>query len=286
MVDDLAAMNIPSQDQGVVWSIELETYRRSLPPILEAAGLLEAIEGHRTILIKPNLVEALEPPITTHVDIVETLVDFLLAHAPAIQIIVGEGTGSLDYDTFHCFEELGYLKLEKKDRVRLLDLNLEPSRKLSNPECRRWPDMYLPELLFNCFLISVPVLKAHSLCRVTLTMKNMMGCAPPVHYQQGGAWGKSSFHRKLDEAVFDLNRYRSPDFTIIDAAVGMARAHLWGPTCSPPVNKIIAAYDPVAVDAHGTSLLKKSWKDIGHLWMAQGVLGQAEPLEIRETVLA
>lgn len=279
-------MSTKVQDRGVVWSIELETYRQSLPPILQAAGLLEAIGGNRTILIKPNLVEALDPPITTHVGIVETLVNYLLEHDPDIQIIVGEGTGSLEYDTFLCFDELGYLKLGQKDRVSLLDLNTEPSRKLTNPECRRWPEIYLPELLFNCFLISVPVLKAHSLCRVTLTLKNMMGCAPPAHYQQGGAWGKSSFHRRLDEAVFDLNRYRSPDFTVIDAAIGMARAHLWGPTCSPPVNKIIAAYDPVAVDAHGTALLKKSWKDIGHLWMANNVLGQADPLEIREAVVA
>lgn len=274
------------RDKGVVWSGEFDTYRQSVPPLLDATGLLSELAGHQRVLIKPNLVEALDPPITTSIDMVEALVDYLLFHNSEIQIIVGEGTGALEYDTFHCFEKLGYLKLLDKERVELLDLNIEPCRRLTNDACKRWPELYLPELLFDCFLISVPVLKAHSLCRVTLTMKNMMGCAPPAHYQQGGAWGKSSFHRKLDEAVFDLNRYRAPDFTVIDGAVGMAKAHLWGPTCNPPVNKIIASYDPVAVDAYGTSLLKKSWKDIGHIWMANGVLGQAEPLEIREPAVA
>ncbi|MFC1830706.1 DUF362 domain-containing protein [Thermodesulfobacteriota bacterium] len=274
------------RDKGVVWSGEFDTYHQSVPPLLDATGLLTKLAGHQRVLIKPNLVEALDPPITTHIDMVEALVDYILFHNSEIRIIVGEGTGALEYDTFHCFEQLGYLKLLDKERVQLLDLNIEPCRRLTNDACKRWPELYLPELLFDCFLISVPVLKAHSLCRVTLTMKNMMGCAPPVHYQQGGAWGKSSFHRKLDEAVFDLNRYRAADFTVIDGAVGMAKAHLWGPTCNPPVNKIIASYDPVAVDAFGTSLLKKSWKDIGHIWMANGVLGQAEPLDIREPAVA
>jgi uncharacterized protein (DUF362 family) len=270
------------RNEGIVWSTDFISYRESLPPVLERADLAAELAGHRMVLIKPNLVEDLDPPITTHVDLVEALVDYILLHNPEIRIIVGEGTGALEYDTFHCFNHLGYMKLQSRDRVELRDLNIEPCRRLSNKACGRWPEIYLPELLFDCFLISVPVLKAHSLCRVTLTMKNMMGCAPPAHYQQGGAWGKSSFHLKLDEAVFDLNRYRTPDFTVIDAAVGMAKAHLWGPTCSPPVGKLVASYDPVAVDAHGTRLLKKRWEDIGHIRMANGILGKAEPVEVRE----
>lgn len=274
------------RNEGVIWSGEFASYRQSLSPVLEASGLTDKLSEHQTVVIKPNLVEALDPPITTHVDMVEALVDFILLNNSEIRIIVGEGTGALEYDTFHCFDQLGYMRLQNKDRVQLLDLNIEPCRRLTNDACKRWPELYLPELLFDCFLISVPVLKAHSLCRVTLTMKNMMGCAPPAHYQQGGAWGKSSFHSRLDEAVFDLNRYRTPDFSVIDAAVGMARAHLWGPTCSPPVKKIIASYDPVAVDSYGTLLLRKSWKDIGHIWMANGILGIAEPLDIREPAVA
>lgn len=279
-------MDQPYKNQGVVWCTEHTSYRDSLPAVLDSADLGTTLASRHTVLIKPNLVEALDPPITTHVDLVEALIDYIVQHNPGIRIIVGEGTGSLEYDTFHCFEQLGYLRLQSIDQVELIDLNIEPCRRLTNETCKRWPEIYLPDLLFDCFLISVPVLKAHSLCRITLTMKNMMGCAPPAHYQQGGAWGKSSFHLRLDEAVFDLNRYRTPDFTVIDAAVGMAKAHLWGPTCSPPVGKILASYDPVAVDAYGTALLKKSWQDIGHIRMAHGVLGQAEPLDVREAAIA
>ena len=157
-----------------------------------------------------------------------------------------------------------------------MDLNCEPLTHLSNPRCTRWPEMFLPEILFESFLISVPVLKAHSLAGVTLSMKNMMGCAPPAHYQGGGGWGKASFHSRIQEAVFDLNRYRTPDFTLLDASVGMAQAHLWGPTCEPPVGLLAASDDPVALDAYGCALLQRDWRQIGHISRAHGVLGSAE----------
>ena len=142
--------------------------------------------------------------------------------------------------------------------------------------------MYLPRIVFESFLISVPVLKAHSLAGVTLTMKNMIGLAPPAHYQQGGNWKKASFHQRIQEAVLDLNRYRTPDFTLLDATIGMQEAHLWGPTCDPPPNRLAASFDPVAVDSYGCGLLGIKWDSIGHVRMAHNVLGSAAPLAVVE----
>jgi uncharacterized protein (DUF362 family) len=106
-------------------------------------------------------------------------------------------------------------------------------------------------------------------------MKNMIGCAPPSHFQANGHWGKSAFHKQIHEAIFDLNRYRSPDFTLLDASVGMAQAHLWGRHCEPPVNKLAAANDPVAIDAYGASLLQRDWQKIKYIHLADRVLGSA-----------
>jgi len=65
----------------------------------------------------------------------------------------------------------------------------------------------------------------------------------------------------------------------------MAQAHLWGPTCEPPVQRIIAGYDPVAVDSFGTGLLGRSWRDIGHIRMADSLLGTADPIDVREPAI-
>ena len=198
-----------------------------------------------------------------------------------IEIIIGEGCGAIEYNTFYVFREQGYAELARQRNLRLVDLNDKPLLALENPDCSRWPQMYLPKILFDVFLLSVPVLKAHTLAGVTLTMKNMMGAAPPRHFQKGGAWKKASFHSRIDPAIFDLNTYRTPDFTLLDATIGMQQAHLWGPTCNPPKNLLAAGADPVAMDVWGTELLGFDWRQIGYLKMADSVLGSARYEERR-----
>lgn len=248
--------------------------------LLEKAQLASLIHDTPTVMLKPNLVEALQPPITTPVEFMSDIVIYLKQACPGTKIIIAEGSGAVEYETWHTFEALGYSRMAKELDVQLMDLNSEPLKKLENSQCRQWPEMHLPEILFDVFLISIPVLKAHSLAGVTLTMKNMMGAAPPAHYQQGGHWKKAAFHANVHEAVFDLNQYRTPDFTILDASVGMQEAHLWGPTCNPPHNTIAASPDPVAIDAYGTDLLKRNWQEIGHIARANGILGNAENYQV------
>jgi len=259
----------------MLYSTDITNLEQSLPPLLDAARLTESIDTTQTILLKPNLVEALQPPITTPVYLIELLVNYLRERKENIQIVIGEGTGSLNYDTYHPFQMLGYTELATRKDIRLIDLNEEPLSKKENPDCLRWPTMYLPALLDEVFLLSVPVLKAHTLAKVTLTMKSMMGCAPPSHFHGNGYWGKSAFHEKINEAIFDLNRYRTPDFTLLDASIGMQEAHLWGRHCQPPVNMLAASADPVAIDAYGASLLKKEWQSIKYIQLADTVLGFA-----------
>jgi len=272
--------SLKDTDKGKVFSTLFTSWKDSVASLLNATDLAEQLNPRQQILIKPNLVESLNPPITTPVEIVGALIDYLRTLAPDYHIVIGEGCGSLAYDTFHVFETMGYTNLAEEKKVTLLDLNDAELIKKQDSNCRRWPEMFMPQICYDSFLISVPVLKAHSLAGVTLTMKNMMGLAPPSHYQQGGHWKKASFHQGIQEAVFDLNRYRTPDFTLLDATVGMQEAHLWGPTCNPPVNLLAAGFDPVAIDAYGCKLLGRDWQAIGHLRMAHTKLGMAEPLTV------
>ena len=150
--------------------------------------------------------------------------------------------------------------------VKLLDLNRAPLIRLDNEQCRVFSEMWLPRTVLDHVLISLPVLKAHSLCSLTGSMKNMMGLAPPEHYGgRYGSWKKAAFHHRLDDAIGDLNRYRSPDFTVMDATIGLAGYHLGGPCCDPPVNRILAGEDARAVDRLAAELLGLDWRTIGHL---------------------
>ncbi len=269
--------------RGTVYTTEFVSWQESVSRLLARTGLQKKLGAlDRPILIKPNLVEALAPPITTPVKLIWSLVEYLRTVTDA-RIIIAEGSGAMEYETWHAYDKLGYTELARQLAVELIDLNSEECVCLSRPECRRWQEMHLPRIAFESFLLSVPVLKAHSLAGVTLTMKNMMGLAPPSHYRRGSSWKKSAFHRGIQEAIADLNRYRTPDFTLLDATVGMAEAHLWGPACDPPVNMLTAGHDPVSVDAHGTLLLRKNWQEIGHIREVDGELGQAFPLKVIST---
>lgn len=269
--------------QGKIVTTGFKDDYETLCRLLDASTLGECLAGKSApVLIKPNLVEALEPPITTPVSLVEHLVTYFQEKHPSLDLIIGEGTGAIGYDTFHCFESLGYREMASRKKVELIDLNIEPLIRLENKKCSRWPEIYLPRIVQETFILSVPVLKAHSLADVTLTMKNMMGFAPPAHYQSGNSWGKSAFHTDIHEAIYDLNRYRKPDFTLLDASVGMAQAHLWGPTCDPPVCKLAVSDDAVAIDSYGTALLGRKWQNIQHICLSHTNLGLAAPLDVLE----
>jgi uncharacterized protein (DUF362 family) len=263
-----------------VYAINYKSWSESVAKLLENSGLAELLPDGKKILLKPNLVTNDPPPITTPVDFTRAVSDFILSVKPDAQIIIAEGCGATEYDTFTPFKELGYKKLADEKGFELIDLNTAPLVKLSKPECKRWPEFFMPQVIMESFLISLPVLKAHSIADVTLTMKNMMGAAPPEHYN-AGSWQKSAFHSQMHEAIFDMNRYRTPDFTVLDATIGMRDAHLWGPSCDPEPRLLAASVDPVAIDAFGTGVLKRKWKQIGHIKMADGVLGFAEAEVVR-----
>ena len=265
---------------GHIWICHADGNDTTLHALLEASGLPDLISEARTILIKPNLVNSQGPPVTTPVELVAMVVRYLQKICKA-EIIIGEGTASAKHDTWHVFNRLGYMEMATREGVEMIDLNSEASMRLELPNCRRWPSMYLPAVAMKSFLFSMPVLKAHTLAGITLSLKNMMGLVPPSHYQlSDNGWKKAAFHHRIHEAIADLNRYRCPDFTLLDASIGMAESHLWGATCQPPPGLLAAGTDPVAIDAWGCGMLGKNWQDIGHVRMLHGELGQAEPLRI------
>ncbi len=255
--------------------VEFSDYPSSVSMALDEIGASDALRSQRHITLKPNLVTDSPHPITTSVQCVEAIIDYCRACSQA-HIVIAEGSGGID--TEEAFRKLGYEDLAARKEVELIDLDKSELVDLRNESMQLLPMFQMPKCLMNTFLVSVPVLKAHSMSDVTLSLKNMFGIAPAKHY--GGVhFRKSKLHgntnSELHRYVLEINTYRKPDMSLIDATIGMAESHLWGPTCDPPVNKIIAGFDPVAVDAVGAELLGFDWHDIGHIQLAHGVLGKA-----------
>lgn len=241
------------------------SYETTVGRCMEAAGAADVLAGGRPVMLKPNLINASPHPVTTPTAFCAAVIAFIRVHTDA-PIVIAEGCGDAGLQTPEVFARLGFEALSRELEVALLDLNTAPlvcRRDSSRPV---FPEIWLPRAVFEHVLISLPVLKAHSLCRLTGSLKNMMGMAPPEHYGgRYGSWKKAAFHHRLDEAIVDLNHYRGPDFTVMDATIGLAEYHLGGASCEPPANCILSSRDARALDREAASLLGLDWREIGHL---------------------
>jgi len=254
--------------------VDFCSYAESVPVLMDLLGAGPVLTSQKRIVIKPNLVNSSPPPVTTPVELVAAIIAYIKTVSRA-DIVVAEGCGIPFFDTDRPYRKLGYVDLAESNGILLVDLNHAGLMELTDRRCTIFPRFMMPRIVMESFLISVPVLKKHSLAKVTLTMKNMLGCAPPTHYG-GMVWKKSNFHKNIHPSIFEMNRYRTPDLTIIDGSTGLAKFHLGGPVCSPPVGKLVGGFDPVATDAYGAGLLGVDWKDVEHIVLAHTVLGRAD----------
>lgn len=246
-------------------SVEFNNYDISIPEVLDRLGVRERIVGTEHIMLKPNLVTPQPHPVTTSADCCRPVIRYLRSITDA-DIIIAEGTGDPSQSTQDVFKKLGYQKLAGETGVDLIDLNTQPLKRLTRNDCSRFPEIYLPKIAFDYFIISIPVLKAHSLSDITGSLKNMMGFAPPSHYSGSqGIWNKAEFHNDIHQSIIDLNKYRKADLTLLDASIGLADYHLGGRTCDPPVNQLVAGFDPLAVDRKAAEFLGLDWHQIPHL---------------------
>jgi uncharacterized protein (DUF362 family) len=254
--------------------IDFYTYEKSVPVLMDLLGADRILRFQKKVVIKPNLVNTSPPPVTTPVQLVASIAKYVKTVSNA-ETFIAEGCGAPLYNTHRPFRKLGYTDLAKSNGTVLVDLNHAETTELTDHRCRVFPRFMMPRLVMDSFIISVPVLKKHSLARVTLTLKNMLGCAPPDHYG-GFVWKKSRFHKNMHRSIFEMNLYRTPDLTILDGSVGLASHHLGGPECSPRVGKLIGGFDPVAVDAYGAGLLGVDWRGVEHIRLAHTVIGRAD----------
>ena len=153
-------------------SLEFESYEVSVGLLLDRLGAGEVLAGQSRVLVKPNLINSSPPPITTPVACCEAIVAYVREHSDA-EIVVGDGCGDPGMTTDEVFDRLGYRAMAERQGIGLVDLNEAELVRLENPDCPVFPEMYLPEIAMSSYLVSVPVLKAHSLADLTGSLKNM-----------------------------------------------------------------------------------------------------------------
>jgi uncharacterized protein (DUF362 family) len=204
------------------------------------------LEG-KTVIIKPNLVYGIpaDSGITTEPEVVRAMVDLSLDAGAAEVVIVENGPDGAN------FTACGYdVFISYDPRVRLVDLNDEPSVAVRVPDGLSYFIMHVPEMLLynDVVFMSASKLKTHVDTHASLCMKNLVGLVPYEKYRvSSGKWAYALHLRGINQVIVDLNLIRPIDFAVVDGIWGMEGD---GPRRGVPVktDMVVAGKNALAVD--------------------------------------
>lgn len=208
------------------------------------------------IAIKPNLVTPTPASYgaTTHTEVVEGIIEYLQENGfNDITIMEGSWIGD---KTKEAFEYCGYNELADRLNVKLIDTQKDSFSKV---ECK---DMEIN--ICDCvkdvdFMINVPVLKGHCQTKITCALKNMKGLIPNQE--------KRLFHTLgLHRPIANLNLGIKQDFIVIDHICGDLDFEEGGHPITR--NCVMAALDPVLVDAYVCKLLEYKVDEVNYISLA------------------
>jgi len=119
-------------------------------------------------------------------------------------------------------------------------------------------------------VINVPIAKHHNAARLTMSLKNIMGCL-------GG--NRGNIHHDLDANIASLNSVMKFDLIVMDAVRILTANGPQGGNVRDvkTMNTVIAGTDPVAVDSYGATLFGITAKDVPHVvYASQMGLGEMD----------
>lgn len=250
-----------------------------------AALLLETLHEFnppvrgKSVLLKPNFVEA-DPGgiINTHPSVVGAAREAFL-RLGARQVLIGEGPGH-ERDTEGIVETIRLRDYVAPLSETFVDLNTDDVEEVTTrTRASRLHKIYFPKTVLRAdFVVSMPKMKTHHWVGATLSLKNMFGIIPGSCY----GWPKNILHwAGISRSVLDINSTVRPDFAIVDGIVGMeGNGPIQG---TPKLSKVLVlGDDPVAVDATCARIMGLAPESLDYLRRAGLLLGNIREGNIRQ----
>ena len=212
-------------------------------------GMENFVRQGDVVVVKPNIGwdRTVELAANTHPEVVKALVQLCL-EAGAKQVRIFDRTCN---DERRCYMQSGIrpaVESIRSDRVSIEYIDRRSFKELAINGGRafdRW-EFYLPVIEADR-LINVPVAKHHSISRLTLAMKNLMGVI-------GGNHGR--LHHNIAESLSDIASVIHSDLTVVDATRILTANGPQGGRLQDvrKLDTLIASPDIVAADAYASTL--------------------------------
>jgi uncharacterized protein (DUF362 family) len=224
-------------------------------------GIERFVKPGQQVIIKPNICVDYHPPefaVTTNPIVVGTLVSLCLgAGAKRVRVMDTPLGGTA---------QSAYAVSGIEDAVKTAggEMEIMSSFKFSKTTIPLGKDItswnIFQDALDADVLIDVPIAKQHSLARLTLGEKNLLGLVTDPNL----------IHQNLAQRVADLVSVIRPTLTVVDA-VRILMAH--GPTGGSlndvkQTNTVIASHDIVSADAYAATLFGLTGAEIPYIQAA------------------
>jgi uncharacterized protein (DUF362 family) len=228
----------------VYWS-KTSNRREFVTKVLEA--FQPQIESAATILVKPNVVSSEPCPTTTHPETLDAVLGFLSGK----DVVVSDAPAIDARNPQRVMADSPLRPVCEAHGVPFTNMYKCKTTKLVTPRGYALSILTLP--LERDYVISLPVLKTHNVCRMTGALKNQFGYLPRreravMHL------GVKDIHR----AIAELNVVAKPDLIIVDVVQSLCSAQeLRHGGSLVEVGYMLAGSDPVALDCFGLELLRE-----------------------------
>ena len=258
-----AAVNSPGSVSTISLSEGGDPYATAVSCIEGLGGMSAFVNRGDSVLLKPNIGwdRRVEQGANTHPEVVRAVSEMCL-EAGADKVVILDRPCNDARRTYRTSGMQDMVKSLSDGRISLDFVRDNRFLKTDIPRgvvIRKWP-LY-EEALKADIIINIPVAKHHSISRLTLGMKNLMGL-------MGG--NRGSFHSGIGQKLADLTSVLDPGLTVLDATRIMVRN---GPTGGrledvKILNRVAASRDPVAIDAYGATLFGVAPSDLSFVTAA------------------
>lgn len=241
--------------------------------------VISGVRKAKRIVIKPNCIIDNNQLATTNVEAIETILEFIFPYAKS-QVILAEGSGV--GDTMTAFKNYGYLKLQEKYDLALVDLNADESEtvELIDKNGKPWKAQVAKTILDSDYLISVSPPKTHDSVVFTGAIKNVAvgslvrsipGFSRAMNKLKESLGmprnNKALIHqgtKALNLNISTLARKIPLKLAVLDGYEAMEGE---GPTNGDmvPAHWAIASSDPLAADWLACQLMDIKVDDVGYL---------------------
>lgn len=266
--------------------VKYEKPHESVRKAVELCDGLDHLPSNARVFIKPNIVfwtRTTNFPkygVVTTSRVVEDMV-LLLKERGIDDITIAEGTvlqNPRDMQTqMHAFESLGYTILEQRYGVKSLNIWERPFEKIDLGD-----DISLKfnaDILNSDFVVDLPVLKTHSMTKVSLGIKNLKGM---LDIPSRKKCHNTDPVKNLHFMVAKLADKMPPMFTLLDGIYTNER----GPNVDGTMRRsdlLIASADVLSADMVGARVLGFNPQDIPHL--AHAARNHRRPLDLSDIAI-